>query len=92
MPPDPLVHRQKPAANSQKPAFVAGMVIYGTLVLLWATIPGAVVSWLQGLDRNVLQQAALGVAKAVESTSEQVGLNAPYLKARKAFLDQIGND
>jgi hypothetical protein len=92
MVPDPLVDRQTPTAKGRNPVFVAALIIYGTLALLWATIPGAVVSWLQGLDRNVLQHTALGVAEAVESASGRLCLSAPYLAARKAFLDQIEND
>jgi hypothetical protein len=92
MVPDPLVARQMPPAKTRNPVLVAALVIYGTLALLWATIPGSVASWLQGLDRNVLQHTASGVAEAVESASGRLRLNAPYLAARKAFLDQIGND
>jgi hypothetical protein len=86
--PDPL----KPAAQAGNPVLVVAFILYGTLALLFATIPGSVVSWLQGLDSTVVQQAALGAAEAVESASNRVGTSAPYLRARKAFLEQIGGE
>jgi hypothetical protein len=89
---DPQLGPLKPATKAGHPVLVVAWVLYGTLALLFATIPGSVVSWLQGLDGNVVQQAALEAAEAVNSASDRVGLSAPYLRARKAFLEQIGGD
>jgi hypothetical protein len=92
MVPDPRLDPSKPVAKAGNSVLVVAFVLYGTLALLFATIPGSVVSWLQGLDGDVVQQAALTVAEAVESASDRVGISAPYLRARKAFLEQIGGE
>jgi hypothetical protein len=90
--PDPLPEPLKPAPSAGHPILVVALVLYGTLALLVLTIPGSVVSWLQGFDRSGVQHAALTVAEAVESASDRAGLSAPYLHARKAFLEQIGGE
>jgi hypothetical protein len=90
--PDPHLEPLKPAPKAGHPILVVALVLYGTLALLLVTIPGSVVSWLQGLDSGGVQQAALAAAEAVESASDRAGLSAPYLRARKAFLEQIGGE
>jgi len=92
MVPDPPLEPLKPATKAGHPILVVALVLYGTLAFLFVTIPGSVVSWLQGLHSNVVQQAAFEAAEAVESASDRVGLSAPYLRARKAFLEQIGGE
>jgi len=67
----------------------AAFIIYGTLFLLLATIPGSVVNWLQGLDDNPAQQAALRAAEAVQSVSDRTGVALPYLRLRAVFLEQV---
>ena len=76
----------------RNPVFAAALVLYGTLALLWATVPDSVVSWLQGLNSNVVEQQALRAAEAVQTVSDRIYLSAPYRYARAAFLREIGDE
>ena len=78
-----------PDTRPRNPVLAAAIVIYGTFVLLLATMPGGMVTWLQELNGNVVQQTALRVAEAVQTTSEYAGLSAPYSRLRTFFLERI---
>jgi hypothetical protein len=81
---DPQSKRGDRAARNQVVA--AALILYGTLFLLFATMPGSVVSWLQGLNTNPVQQGALRGAELVQRASDRTGLSSLYLNARATFL------
>jgi hypothetical protein len=76
------------AATPRSPVFTTALMIYGTLFLLVASMPGSVVSWLQGLNTNPVQQRALHAAQAMQVVSDRIGLSAPFLRARAVFLEE----
>ena len=72
----------------RNPILATALIVYGTLFLLLATMPGSVVSWLQELNTSPVQQQALRAAEVVQRVSDRIGLSAPYLQARAAFLKE----
>lgn len=78
-----------PKRTARNPILATAFVLYGTLLLLMVTIPESMVSWLQGLNANVVQQTALRAAQAVQAASDRTGLSAPFLRARAVFLEQV---
>ena len=84
----PNQQTEKAARTPRSPVFTAALIIYGTLFLLLVTTPGSVVSWLQGLNTNPMQQRALRAAQSVQVVSDRIGLSAPFLRARAAFLEE----
>jgi hypothetical protein len=79
---------EKTGRPARNPVLAAALIIYGTFFLLLATMPGSVVSWLQGLNTSALQQRALRAAEAAQTMSDRTGLSAPFLRARGAFLKE----
>ena len=77
------------AIRSGNPVLVAAFILYGTLILLWVTIPGSVVSWIKGFEDGTMQQVALRMAEGVQAVSGQLGLNGPYLFARRLYLQRV---
>jgi len=80
--------RAKTSRTARNPILTAALIIYGTFFLLLVTTPGSVVSWLQGLNTNAVQQRALRAVEAVQTVSDRTGLSAPFLRARAAFLKE----
>jgi hypothetical protein len=80
--------RGKTDRTARNPVLAAALIVYGTFFLLLATAPGSVVSWLQGLNTNAVQQRALRAAEAVQTVSDWTGLSAPFLRTRAAFLKE----
>jgi hypothetical protein len=74
------------------PVPTAGVVIYGTLVLLLIAIPQSVVNRLKDLDPGPVQDALLGAAESIEALSVRIGANAPYRRLRQLFLDVTGKN
>jgi len=72
----------------RNPILATALIVYGTLFLLLATMPGSVVSRLQELNTSPVQQQALRAAEVVQRVSDRIGLSAPYLQARAAFLKE----
>jgi hypothetical protein len=81
-------HTRKTDLGGRNPTLAAAFIVYGTLFLLLATMPGGVVSWLQGLNSNAVQQRALRAAELVQMASDRIGLSVPYRRAREAFLKE----
>ena len=79
---------EKTGRTARNPVLAAALIAYGTLFLLFVTTPESVVSWLQGLNTSALQQHALHAAEVVQTVSDRVGLSAPFLHARAAFLTE----
>ena len=82
----PLPH----GASQPRPLRASAIVIYGTLLLLALTIPQALVNWLKGFEPSGPQDLLLTAALSVQSASNAWGLNAPFYRARRAFLDATG--
>jgi hypothetical protein len=80
--------RGKTDRTARNPILTAALIIYGTFFLLLSTMPGSVVSWLQGLNTSGVQQRALCAAEAVQTVSDRTGLSVPFLRARAAFLKE----
>jgi hypothetical protein len=79
---------EKTGRIGRNPVLAAALIIYGTLFLLLLTTPGSVVSWVQGLNTNTVQERALRAAEAVQTVADWVGLSAPFLRARAYFLKE----
>jgi hypothetical protein len=79
---------EKAGRTARNPVLAAALIIYGTLFLLLATMPGSVVSWLQGLNASAVQEQALRAVEPVQTVADQSGLSAPFLRARAAFLKE----
>jgi hypothetical protein len=82
---------EKAGRTARNPVLAAALIVYGTLSLLLATMPGSVVSWLQGLNASAAQEQALRAAEVVQTVSDRVGLSAPFLRARSVFLKETGD-
>jgi hypothetical protein len=85
------VNQRTEKAGRTRPSqlLAAALVIYGTLFLLLLAAPASVVSWLQGLKTNAVQQRVLRAAEAVQVVSDRIGLSVPFQRARAAFLKDM---
>ena len=77
-------------ASQPHPLRASAVVIYGTLVLLALTIPQGLVNWLKAFEPSGPQSVLLSAALAVQSASNSLGLNDPFYRARRIFLDATG--
>ena len=68
----------------------SAIVIYGTLALLALTIPQGLSNWLKGFEPSAPQDLLLTTALSVQSMSNTLGLNEPFYRARRIFLDVTG--
>jgi hypothetical protein len=77
-------------ASQPHPLRASAAVIYGTLALLALTIPQGLVNWLKAFEPSAPQDILLTAALAVQSASNSLGLNEPFYRARRIFLDVTG--
>jgi hypothetical protein len=86
--------RDRAAPEPSKPLVyplgAAMVVIYATLALLALTIPRGLVNWSRDMEPSARQQAMLSAAQAIERLSSSTGLNRPYERARRVFLEATG--
>jgi hypothetical protein len=62
------------------------VVIYATLLLLALAIPQSIVSWIGDMKSIEMQETLLPAAETLQRLSRQIGIDAPYTRARAAFL------
>jgi hypothetical protein len=68
------------------PLGTAVIVIYGASALLFLALPGAVSSWLDDLQPNLVVECAKSLVQPVEQISERIGSAYVYREIRGAFL------
>ena len=88
--PDPDHIPVGPGRPQARPLATTSAVIYATLVLLAFTVPRGLVNWSKNFDSNPAQEFLLRTAEAVQSLSQRVGLDWPYVRGRDVFLQLTG--
>jgi hypothetical protein len=79
-----------PGKPLHHPLAAAMVVTYATLALLALTVPRGLVNWSRDMQPGARQHAVLAAAQAIERFSGWTGIDRPYERARKIFLDTTG--
>ena len=82
----------EPPPRDAHPLRTAAIVIYATFALLILAVPPSLVSRLNDLNENPVQQIALRVAEGVQAASHAMRLDVAYIEARRAFLAITGKE
>jgi len=73
-----------------RPLRSTSIVLYGTLIVLALAVPRALVNWSKNFEPNPAQALLLHSAEAVQSLSQQLRLDWPYVHGRALFLRLTG--
>ena len=73
-----------------RPLRTTSVVIYATLVLLALAVPRGLVNWSKNFEPNPAQALLLRTAEAVQSLSQHLRLDLPYVRGRELFLRLTG--
>jgi hypothetical protein len=88
--PDPDHVPLPPGKALANPLGASAVVIYATLALLALAVPRGLVNWSRDLAPGARQQAMLAVAQTIERFSVWIGMDRPYERGRRSFLDATG--
>ncbi len=73
-----------------RPLATTSIVIYATLVVLALAVPRGLVNWSKNFEPSPAQELLLRTAEAVQSLSQHLRLDRPYVYGREFFLRLTG--